>query len=197
VPNRHYAAQAVQEGHYRYCLEEWNPKLRSCRLNLESWIGSEPRYWYGRRYDARYVPGWSFGLDSTTTINEVCWVKDSADIQATGTTLVDSLKLFFDHPETEGIIVIGEIGGEAELRAAEAIKEYRRTTKNPKPIIAMVAGKTAPEGRTMGHAGALLQSGDISAEAKAKALEDSGAIVVPHPGVMGQVMNELLVSSTR
>lgn len=110
---------------------------------------------------------------------------------------MDALKLFFDHPETEGIIVIGEIGGEAELRAAEAIKEYRRTTTNPKPIIAMVAGKTAPEGRTMGHAGALLQSGDISAEAKAKALEDSGAIVVPHPGVMGQVMNELLSSSTR
>ncbi|EXA33881.1 succinyl-CoA synthetase alpha subunit [Fusarium oxysporum f. sp. pisi HDV247] len=109
-----------------------------------------------------------------------------------GTTLVDALKLFFNHPGTEGIIAIGEIGGEAELRAAEAIKDYRRITRNPKPIIAMVAGKTAPEGRTMGHAGALLQSGDISAEAKAKALADSGAIVVPHPGVMGQVMNELL-----
>jgi succinyl-CoA synthetase alpha subunit len=107
---------------------------------------------------------------------------------------VDALKLFFDHPGTEGIIVIGEIGGEAELRAAEAIKEYRRTTKVPKPIIAMVAGKTAPEGRTMGHAGALLQSGDISAEAKAKALADSGAIVVPHPGVMGHVMKELMSS---
>ncbi|KAF5021027.1 hypothetical protein F66182_6958 [Fusarium sp. NRRL 66182] len=113
-----------------------------------------------------------------------------------GTTLVDALKLFFNHPETEGIIVIGEIGGEAELRAAEAIKDYRRNVKNPKPIIAMVAGKTAPGGRTMGHAGALLQSGDISAEAKAKALADSGAIVVPHPGVMGRVMNELLSSSS-
>ncbi|KAF5703346.1 succinyl synthetase alpha subunit [Fusarium mundagurra] len=114
-----------------------------------------------------------------------------------GTTLVDALKLFFDHPGTEGIIVIGEIGGEAELRAAEAIKEYRRrTTEIPKPIIAMVAGKTAPEGRTMGHAGALLQSGDISAEAKAKALADSGAIVVPHPGVMGQVMKDLISTYT-
>ncbi|KAM0231429.1 hypothetical protein ACHAPO_008539 [Fusarium lateritium] len=109
-----------------------------------------------------------------------------------GTTLVDALKLFFEHPTTEGIIVIGEIGGEAELRAAEVIKDYRRNTRNPKPIIAMVAGKTAPEGRTMGHAGALLQSGDISAEAKAKALAHSGAIVVPHPGVMGRVMSELL-----
>jgi len=60
----------------------------------------------------------------------------------------------------------------------------------------MVAGKTAPEGRTMGHAGALLSSGDISAEAKARALEDSGAIVVPHPGMMGEVMKELLSLST-
>ncbi|KAM0081101.1 hypothetical protein ACKRZS_006722 [Fusarium odoratissimum] len=138
------------------------------------------------------MPGYDHDLDSTTTMNEVFWVKDPAHIQAIGTTLVDALKLFFNHPGTEGIIAIGEIGGEAELRAAEAIKDYRRITRNPKPIIAMVAGKTAPEGRTMGHAGALLQSGDISAEAKAKALADSGAIVVPHPGVMGQIMNELL-----
>ncbi|KAG9500579.1 hypothetical protein J7337_009061 [Fusarium musae] len=139
------------------------------------------------------LPGMSQDLD-LDSMNVDFWLEDSADIQAIGTTLVDALKLFFDHPETEGIIVIGEIGGEAELRAAEAIKEYRRTTKVPKPIIAMVAGKTAPEGRTMGHAGALLQSGDISAEAKAKALADSGAIVVPHPGVMGHVMKELMSS---
>ncbi|KAK2686278.1 hypothetical protein QWA68_014858 [Fusarium oxysporum] len=114
-----------------------------------------------------------------------------------GTTLVDGLKLFLDHPETEGIIVIGEIGGVAELRAAEAIQQYRRATKNPKPIIAMVAGKTAPEGRTMGHAGALLESGDVSAEAKAKALADSGVIIVPHPGVMGEVMRKLLSPSSK
>ncbi|KAH6973950.1 succinyl-CoA synthetase-like protein [Ilyonectria destructans] len=109
-----------------------------------------------------------------------------------GTTLLDGLKLFFDDPETEGIIVIGEIGGEAELRAAEAIREYRKKTPNPKPIAAMVAGKTAPMGRTMGHAGAVLTPQDVSAEAKAKALEDSGAVVVPHPGVMGEVMKKLL-----
>lgn len=57
----------------------------------------------------------------------------------------------------------------------------------------MVAGKTAPMGRTMGHAGALLTPQDVSAEAKAKALENSGAVVVPHPGVMGEVMKKLLV----
>ncbi|KAF2114268.1 succinyl-CoA synthetase-like protein [Lophiotrema nucula] len=109
-----------------------------------------------------------------------------------GTTLVDGLKLFFDHPETKGIIVIGEIGGEAELNAAELIKEYRSRTKNPKPIIAMVAGRTAPPGKTMGHAGALLSPRDASADAKAKALQATGAVVVPHPGLMGSEMKRLL-----
>ncbi|KAF5018078.1 hypothetical protein F66182_9977, partial [Fusarium sp. NRRL 66182] len=108
-----------------------------------------------------------------------------------GTTLADGLKLFFGHEETKGIIVIGEIGGEAELEAAELIREYRKSA-NAKPIIAMVAGRTAPEGRTMGHAGAVFSAGDVTAEAKAKALEDAGAIIVPHPGVMGNKMKELL-----
>ncbi|KAM0427873.1 hypothetical protein ACHAPT_007332 [Fusarium lateritium] len=108
-----------------------------------------------------------------------------------GTTLADGLKLFFDHEETKGIIVIGEIGGEAELEAAELIKEYRKTP-NPKPVVAMVAGRTAPEGKTMGHAGAVFSAGDVTAAAKAKALEDVGAVVVPHPGVMGAKMRELL-----
>ncbi|KPM35224.1 hypothetical protein AK830_g11347 [Neonectria ditissima] len=109
-----------------------------------------------------------------------------------GTTLADGLKLFFNHEDTKGIILIGEIGGEAELRAAELIAEYRKSCPNPKPIIAMVAGQTAPEGRIMGHAGAIRFPGDVSAAAKAKALEDAGAVVVPHPGVMGATMKELL-----
>lgn len=88
--------------------------------------------------------------------------------------------------------MIGEIGGEAELNAAELIKEYRSKTKNPKPIIAMVAGRTAPEGKTMGHAGALLSPRDASADAKAKALQAAGAVVVPHPGLMGSEMKRLL-----
>ncbi|KAI9150287.1 Succinate--CoA ligase [ADP-forming] subunit alpha [Paramyrothecium foliicola] len=109
-----------------------------------------------------------------------------------GTSLLDGLNLFFDHEETKGIVVIGEIGGEAELRAAEAIKKYRASTPNPKPIIAMVAGRTAPEGRAMGHAGAFLSPRDISATAKADALAEAGAIIVPHPGMMGTKMRELL-----
>ncbi|KAF4331955.1 succinate ligase [Fusarium beomiforme] len=109
-----------------------------------------------------------------------------------GTTLADGLRLFFEHDETKGIIVIGEIGGEAELEAAELIKEHRKTSLNPKPVIAMVAGRTAPEGKAMGHAGAIWSAGDVTAEAKIQALEDAGAIIVPHPGVMGDKMKELL-----
>lgn len=111
-----------------------------------------------------------------------------------GTTLLDGLELFFRHDKTQGILLIGEIGGEAELRAAEAIKEYRRTVSNPKPIVAMVAGVTAPMERTMGHAGAIQTSHDVPAEAKARALEEAGAVLVPHPGMMGSVMASLLKS---
>lgn len=109
-----------------------------------------------------------------------------------GTTIVDSLKVFFDHEETEGIVVIGEIGGEQELRAAEMIKKYRRSTRHPKPIVAMVAGQTAPRGKTMGHTGAILTARDVTAAEKAKALEDAGAVIVPDPGVMGATMKKLL-----
>ncbi|CAK7202671.1 hypothetical protein SEUCBS139899_005397 [Sporothrix eucalyptigena] len=109
-----------------------------------------------------------------------------------GTTLVDGLRLFFDHAPTRGIVVIGEIGGEAELQAADLIRAYRNSTPNPKPIVAMVAGRTAPPGKTMGHAGALLSPRDLSAQAKADALADAGAVVVPHPGLIGSTMAELL-----
>lgn len=113
-----------------------------------------------------------------------------------GTTLADGLRLFFEDEETKGIIVIGEIGGEAELRAADLIREYRKSTDDPKPIVAMVAGQTAPHGRIMGHAGAVLTSRDVPAEIKAKALGDAGAVIVPHPGVMGETMKRLLEPST-
>jgi succinyl-CoA synthetase alpha subunit len=108
-----------------------------------------------------------------------------------GTTFVDALRLFFEHDNTEGIILIGEIGGEAEFEAADLIREYRARGGN-KPIIAMVAGQTAPEGKVMGHAGALLGRGDKTAKDKAVALERAGARLVAHPGEMGGLMKELL-----
>ena len=109
-----------------------------------------------------------------------------------GTTLKDALELFYAHGPTHGIIVIGEIGGMAEYDAAESIRAYRESSPNPKPIIAMVAGRTAPKGKVMGHAGALLSAGDKGAEAKAQALRDAGAVVVPHPGFLGTEMKRLL-----
>ncbi|KAH6979335.1 succinyl-CoA synthetase-like protein [Fusarium venenatum] len=112
-----------------------------------------------------------------------------------GTSLVDALKLFFNHDETKGIIVIGEIGGEAELEAADLIQKYRKMAPNPKPIIAMVAGQTSPQEKIMGHAGAIYRSGvDPTAQEKAAALKKAGAIVVPHPGVMGDTMEKLLAN---
>lgn len=114
------------------------------------------------------------------------------DVGGLGTTIVDSLRVLFEHEETEGVIVIGEIGGEQELRAAEMIREYRRSTPNPKPVVAMVAGQTAPRGKVMGHAGAVLTARDVTAAEKARALEDAGAVLVPHPGVMGSTMKALL-----
>lgn len=109
-----------------------------------------------------------------------------------GTTLRDGLELFYNHDGTEGIIVIGEIGGTAEFDAADSIREYLKNTENPKPIVAMVAGRTAPKGKVMGHAGALLSPGDQGAEAKARALADAGANVVAHPGMIGEEMDRLL-----
>lgn len=109
-----------------------------------------------------------------------------------GTSLKDGLELFYGHEDTEGIIVVGEIGGDAELEAADSIQEYIKSTPNPKPVVAMVAGRTAPKGKVMGHAGALLAPGDQSAKAKVKALENAGAVVVPHPGLLGEEMLRLL-----
>ncbi|RDA84382.1 hypothetical protein CP532_2581 [Ophiocordyceps camponoti-leonardi (nom. inval.)] len=109
-----------------------------------------------------------------------------------GTSMVDALHVLFRDEETEGVIVIGEIGGNEEMRAAELIREYRRTAQKPKPVIALVAGQTAPRERTMGHAGARLSSRDSTAGEKTEALRRAGAVVVENPGVMGARMKELL-----
>ncbi|KJZ71383.1 hypothetical protein HIM_09224 [Hirsutella minnesotensis 3608] len=109
-----------------------------------------------------------------------------------GTDFVDALHILIDDEETKGIILIGEIGGEAEVRAAELIAEYRRSTPNAKPIIAMVAGQTSPRNKIMGHAGAFLGPSDPTAAEKTKALQRAGALIVPHPGTMGIKMQEIL-----
>ena len=104
-----------------------------------------------------------------------------------GTTHTDAVKLFQDDPDTEAIVLIGEIGGSAEEEAAAYIKE-----NVDKPVVAFIAGSTAPPGRRMGHAGAIISGGKGTAEAKKEALKDAGVTVAESPAEIGVTMKELL-----
>ncbi len=104
-----------------------------------------------------------------------------------GTTHIDALQAFEDDPETDAIVMIGEIGGDAEERAADYIKEHIS-----KPVVGYVAGFTAPEGKTMGHAGAIVSGSSGTAEAKKEALEAAGVKVGKTPSATAQLMRDLL-----
>lgn len=102
-----------------------------------------------------------------------------------GTSHLDIIKLFNEDPETEAIIMIGEIGGSAEEEAAAWIKENCK-----KPVAGFIAGATAPPGRRMGHAGAIVSGGQGTAEAKKAAMTDAGIVVAETPSGMGQALLE-------
>jgi len=104
-----------------------------------------------------------------------------------GTTHIDALRAFQDDPETKAIVMIGEIGGDAEERAAAFIQEYVT-----KPVVGYVAGFTAPEGKTMGHAGAIVSSGAGTAEGKKVALEAAGVKVGKTPSETASLMREII-----
>ena len=106
-----------------------------------------------------------------------------------GTTHIDALEAFEADPETKAIVMIGEIGGDAEERAAEYIKAHVT-----KPVVGYVAGFTAPEGKTMGHAGAIVSSGAGTAQGKKEALEAAGVKVGKTPSETAALMREVLAS---
>jgi succinyl-CoA synthetase alpha subunit len=106
-----------------------------------------------------------------------------------GTRFIDTLELFEADDQTEAVVLIGEIGGSAEEEAAEYIKEMS------KPVFAFIAGRTAPPGRRMGHAGAIISGGKGTAEDKFAALEAAGAVIVLNPALIGETVKEHLATA--
>jgi len=104
-----------------------------------------------------------------------------------GTTTREAVELLMNDPKTEGIVMIGEIGGTMEAEAAYYIKE-----NGTKPVVGFIAGATAPKGRTMGHAGAIIGGKDDTAEAKKQIMRDCGIYVVDSPADIGRKMKEVL-----
>ncbi|CAJ2513453.1 Uu.00g015720.m01.CDS01 [Anthostomella pinea] len=112
-----------------------------------------------------------------------------------GTTLKDGLQILVEDKDTEAIALIGEIGGDAEIEAADWIMVYRSRTEKPKPIAAIIGGINAVPGRIMGHAGAFTLPGEPSALAKVEALKAAGATIINHPSRFGPVLKAMLEGS--
>ncbi len=104
-----------------------------------------------------------------------------------GTTTLEAIQLLMEDPDTEGIIMIGEIGGQMEAQAARWVKEH-----GTKPVVGFIAGQTAPKGRTMGHAGAIVGGKDDTAQAKMRIMEECGIHVVASPAKIGETMKQAL-----
>ena len=104
-----------------------------------------------------------------------------------GTSFTDAIRMFNEDPDTHAIIMIGEIGGSAEERAAAYVAEHVK-----KPVVGFIAGQTAPPGRRMGHAGAIISGGSGKAEDKLEAMTKAGILVCPSPALMGEKMQQAM-----
>ena len=104
-----------------------------------------------------------------------------------GTRFIDALEMFEEDPDTEGVVLIGEIGGSDEQEAARYIRDNMST-----PVFGFIAGRTAPPGRRMGHAGAIVSGGSGTAEAKFEALEAAGATIVKNPALIGETVKDVM-----
>jgi succinyl-CoA synthetase alpha subunit len=109
-----------------------------------------------------------------------------------GTDFIDCLQQFETDPATDGVIMIGEIGGQAENRAAAWIRDNMS-----KPVVGFIAGRTAPPGKRMGHAGAVVSGGGDTAEAKMEAMREAGIVVCDGPHLLGEAMQEVLARRAR
>ncbi|AEI89159.1 succinyl-CoA synthetase, alpha subunit [Candidatus Midichloria mitochondrii IricVA] len=105
-----------------------------------------------------------------------------------GTNFVDTIEMFFNDPETEAVVMIGEIGGNAEADAAHFIKN----SKVKKPVVGFIAGRTAPPGKRMGHAGAIISGGGDSAESKIEILKSAGVVISESPGLIGKTLLQII-----
>jgi len=109
-----------------------------------------------------------------------------------GTSFVDLLRLFQSDPDTDAVLMIGEIGGTAEEEAAAVVRDYVS-----KPVAAFIAGRTAPPGKRMGHAGAIISGGKGTAAEKVAALEAAGILVADSPATMGVTLQQALKAGPR